>query len=248
MIGNIVAGTLSVPSVPFTPTDISNLYLWLDADDASTFTYSSGVVISQWNDKSGNGYNATQATVSKQPTRATSPSRVVFDGSNDVINTSASFNGNIFTTFAVCRFSSTTQQTLIGIGTGGTAIYFPYYDGASGPKTFYVQIAGAYGTYSADVPASSIEIEVRYDGTGSTNADKMKYHYDGADRTLAFTGTYATTLSRSGQSTSLGAYDTASVLPLNGYISELITYNKVLSGTELTSVRNYLNNKWGVTV
>jgi hypothetical protein len=247
MIGNLVAGTLST-FTPFSPADISNLYLWLDADDASTFTYSSGVVISQWNDKSGNGRNATQATVSRQPTRATSPARVVFDGSNDVINTSATYDGNIFTTFVVCRFSSTTQQTLIGFGTGGTQIYFPFYDGASGPKTFYLQTDAGFGTFSDTVPASSIEVEIRYDGTGSTKADKMKFRYEGSDRTLSFTGSIVTTLARSGQSTSLGAFNTSASLPLNGYISEIVTYNKVLSGTELTQVRNYLGAKWGVTV
>jgi hypothetical protein len=75
MIGNIVAGTLSLGEIVFVnPASISNLYLWLDADDASTFTYSSGTVVSQWNDKSANGYNATQATVANQPSRVTSPS------------------------------------------------------------------------------------------------------------------------------------------------------------------------------
>ena len=37
--------------------------------DANTFTYSSGSVVSQWSDKSGNTRHATQGTVSQQPTR-----------------------------------------------------------------------------------------------------------------------------------------------------------------------------------
>jgi hypothetical protein len=41
--------------------------LWLDAADASTITESGGAV-SQWNDKSGNGRNATQATAGNRPT------------------------------------------------------------------------------------------------------------------------------------------------------------------------------------
>jgi hypothetical protein len=55
----------------FSPSSFSTLSLWLDAADATTFTTSGGV-ISQWNDKSGRGYNVTQGTSSNQPTYSTS--------------------------------------------------------------------------------------------------------------------------------------------------------------------------------
>lgn len=44
--------------------------LWLDATDASTITLN-GTTVSQWNDKSGNGRNATQSTAANQPTYVT---------------------------------------------------------------------------------------------------------------------------------------------------------------------------------
>ncbi|WP_428491676.1 hypothetical protein [Rhodopila sp.] len=50
---------------PFKPTSIPNIALWLDAADASTIAQVSGSV-NQWNDKSGNGYNAMQPTGAKQ--------------------------------------------------------------------------------------------------------------------------------------------------------------------------------------
>ena len=40
----------------FTPTSIPNCQLWMDAADITTMTIASGS-ISQWNDKSGNGYS-----------------------------------------------------------------------------------------------------------------------------------------------------------------------------------------------
>ena len=66
-------GRAASPTVP--PTPPSNLWtpasistaLWLDAADASTITLN-GSTVSQWNDKSGNGFNVSQATVSLQPT------------------------------------------------------------------------------------------------------------------------------------------------------------------------------------
>jgi len=50
---------------------VSGYTLWLDAADASVFTYSSGTIVSQWTDKSGNNYNFTQATLSFQLTDKT---------------------------------------------------------------------------------------------------------------------------------------------------------------------------------
>ncbi|MFM6254192.1 MAG: hypothetical protein ACKPEQ_34470, partial [Dolichospermum sp.] len=48
-----------------TPAQIST-DLWLDAADSSTITLN-GSTVSQWNDKSGNGRNAIQATATNQP-------------------------------------------------------------------------------------------------------------------------------------------------------------------------------------
>jgi hypothetical protein len=58
-------GSLSGGAAPWTPANITTA-LWLDAADSSTITESGGAV-SQWNDKSGNGRNATQATPGFQP-------------------------------------------------------------------------------------------------------------------------------------------------------------------------------------
>jgi hypothetical protein len=244
MIGNIVAGTLSSGEIVFVnPASISNLYLWLDADDASTFTYSSGTVVSQWNDKSANGYNATQATVANQPSRVTSPSTgVKFDGSNDVLSTTASFNGSIFTIFSVIR-DLNSPSTLIGTGSGGTQIYFPYKD----TNNHYFQTETSWGLLNIAQPSGLYEMETRYDGAGSTNADKMKVRYNGSEQTLTFTNTIESTLSRSGETTALGAYNFTPILPISGIISEIVAYNKVLTATELSDVRGYLSTKWGIT-
>lgn len=52
----------------WSPSSISTV-LWLDAADASTITKVNGAV-SQWNDKSGNGRNVSQATSANRPTYA----------------------------------------------------------------------------------------------------------------------------------------------------------------------------------
>jgi len=52
--------------VLWTPANNANTFVWYDAADTGTITTVSGDV-SQWDDKSGNGYNATQATAADRP-------------------------------------------------------------------------------------------------------------------------------------------------------------------------------------
>jgi hypothetical protein len=52
------------------PSSLSGLAVWLDADEASTFSYSSGTLISQWRDKSPRGNHVAQATPANQPSRS----------------------------------------------------------------------------------------------------------------------------------------------------------------------------------
>ena len=59
--------TSRVNAVAWTPASLgSSLALWLDASDASTIT-STGGLVSEWRDKSGNSRHATQATSAYQP-------------------------------------------------------------------------------------------------------------------------------------------------------------------------------------
>jgi len=51
----------------FDPRTIPGCQLWLDGADTNSLTLS-GSSVTQWNDKSGNGYNFTQATSGNQPT------------------------------------------------------------------------------------------------------------------------------------------------------------------------------------
>ena len=68
-----VADAGTVPNVtltdtgPWTPEDLPQCTAWYDAADAATITASGGRV-SQWDDKSSNGYHMTQATEANQPT------------------------------------------------------------------------------------------------------------------------------------------------------------------------------------
>jgi hypothetical protein len=90
----------------WTPADITTA-LWLDAADTSTVTTVSGAV-SQWNDKSGNGRNASQGTPGRRPlyqsNALNSKPVLAFDGSDDILgiaNLTLVKNVSAFSVFCV---------------------------------------------------------------------------------------------------------------------------------------------------
>ena len=100
----------------WTPANITTS-LWLDAGDASTITLNS-TTVSQWNDKSGNGRNATQGTALQQPTYTSNSQNgygiISFDGSNDNLDISSttlitSGNAN-FGVFAAYKAKAATNS------------------------------------------------------------------------------------------------------------------------------------------
>ena len=103
----------------WTPALLSTA-LWLDAADASTITESGGVV-SQWNDKSGNGRNATQVTAGNRPTYTSaalnSKNVVSFNGSTQWFANFSAFNAGHFIAIA----NSTTSKPFAGLHTSTTS-------------------------------------------------------------------------------------------------------------------------------
>ena len=150
----LTPGKLILTATPtWNPTFIETA-LWLDAADASTITESGGAV-SQWNDKSGNGRNATQSTPASRPTLTTSNLNnldvITFDGSDDVIiatlNTGLSSSFAFFTVVVPLRTNAieayVTSQVAsynnywatLGLGgvAGGQKETFSLYDGTNNP-------------------------------------------------------------------------------------------------------------------
>jgi hypothetical protein len=97
------------------------LALWLDAADASTITLN-GSTVSQWNDKSVNGRNASQATAANQPTYTAvglgGKPVVTFDGADDRLVTASTTLGitNSASLIVVAQTSSRSppEQGVVG--------------------------------------------------------------------------------------------------------------------------------------
>lgn len=246
MLNNIV-GTLSVAPTGLSP--VSGMSVWYDANDAGTFTYSSSNIISQWGDKSGNSRNATQATVSEQPTRVTGVINglpvVRFDGSNDYLNFTNILNGDkSFTIFWVLRprnVSSGTYQPSFSTATSpdaddGALHYInPSSQGAAYPfrtRSGWTQYDGA-NTYVANT-----SYLMEFISNDSVYKVFRNGTQESTNQTVGTAPSYITTriAYQNNPGGRYGAFD----------FGEILIYNTELSGTDVTTNRNYLNAKWGL--
>jgi len=226
---------------------VSGASLWLDASDASTFTFSSGTRVSQWNDKSGNGYHFVQATGASQPDRSATQNgkdAVKFKVSGSayfMTNTSlGDWSASAFTFFAVIDFNEGEYSAIIGrnstaglqLGANFTAVNFAISRIGQATASSNLQPTGS----NADVAvykSSGI-------GSGSISVDFYKNGTAGSGALVLFS-------LGSGNKNIIGASSdgTADQFGNNGYICELILYPSQLSDTNRNSVEAYLKTKWG---
>ena len=224
------------------PTDLpvkGGLLLWLDAADDSTFSYSSGNIVSQWRDKSGLNNHSSQATVGNQPSRSTfqnSRKTVNFDGTNDFLDgTSALTLANGYTAFTIVKSSATGERDIITSTTAAQSADIYLYQQAS---------SGKLGNWSNVYTSNPISLNVWY--LFSTNVSSV------GSETLYLNGSSQTSNSRSLTNTRgyrVGAYDTgtSSGEYWSGEIAEILIFNRALSSTEMKQVHTYLGQKWGIS-
>jgi hypothetical protein len=224
------------------PTDLpvkGGLLLWLDAADDSTFSYSSGNIVSQWRDKSGLNNHSSQATVGNQPSRSTfqnSRKTITFDGTNDFLDgTSALTLANGYTAFTIVKSSATGERDIITSTPAAQSTDIYLYQQAS---------SGKFGNWSNVYTSNPISLNVWY--LFSTNVSSV------GSETLYLNGSSQASNSRSLTNTRgyrVGAYYTGSSSGeyWSGEIAEILIFNRALSSTEMKQVHTYLGQKWGIS-
>lgn len=229
----------------FSPSNLSNGLMWLDASDASTITDSGGSV-SQWDDKFGNGNNATQGTGSLQPitgTRTLNGLNVIDFAGNDRFN----LNHDLFdlpsTIFIVAKSDSSTLslQTLLSRRDGSTSsgTFLIRYNVNSNSEISLFTKTGTGSAVSSINPTITIPLLIT---TKCSIPGELHIEAGGvSNTTLVPSDTYD-------NDNSGGSYigSTLSSQYLNGYIAEIIIYGRLLDASETTKVQNYLNTKWGL--
>jgi hypothetical protein len=226
------------------PMDIPNIALWLDAADQPSITLS-GSNVTQWNDKSGRGCNATQVTVERQPTYDSIGKclNFVFSSSQylNLPDSTLPAGNNSYAYFIVA--SSGTNSGNLGIIGGGD---YGTTDGIFGFATSF----RSFRTYwdATDVIAPSV-------GTIATigsNALFESTYTSGGSRFLYMNGvqwasdTPITPRNQGISNNTLGLIDIPIGAYFNGSIREVIVYSNALTTSDRGKVEAYLATKWRI--
>jgi hypothetical protein len=241
---------------PFSPSDLSGLVAWWDASDTATITHSSNAV-SQWNDKSGNGYHLVQSTGAAKPTTNTRTQNGLncldFDG-GDVMTGSISLGLTNFTIVVVSgEDAAQLNKGLFTLHAGsgndyvnGNSLTFETGTVSSGGASQIMDLAcnNAFFTHSGSVnEATPIEAWVGVkSGTGATSLLCLKGSVaPGAGISCSAAGTATGVVMGSRY---FGAESSGS--RFNGPMCEVIVYNVAHTGTDRTNLISYAETRWGV--
>lgn len=226
-------------SSTFTPTDITSLEAWYDAADATTISETSGS-LTQWDDKSGNDYHATQSVSSEQPTvnsRTINSLNVVdFDGTQMLDIPSGFYNvgENPNTIFVVYVSDDDTQnaKTIFGSNGGGKHFYIRTgsnanvsYNCATGNSQAQSSIANSVVTGATNIITG-----------GHDNTSQYMYINGG----IPVSGGTPTSITQT-------VCNISGPFQINGAIAEILVFSEFLSDADKDLVGSYLADKWGPT-
>ena len=237
------------------------LQLWLDASDTSTlFNATTGGslvaadgAVARWEDKSGNGRHATQATSGSRPLRRASGlnglGALDFDGTNDAMTLSVSVFSTLtsLSWFAVVKNddSGANNRTVFGdrVYENDGGLFFTkigtsniFYSRGSANASTRVDVSEAVSFPTTPMMASMVT-------TSSTGTARRNGTSAGTNTTTTASVTY---LNATAIGNSLADDGTLSTLWWDGLICELIFYNTALSDASRSAVESYLMSKWGI--
>jgi len=218
-----------------------NLHAWYDASDLPTVTKDSSNLVSQLNDKSGNGYNLTASGTGSggQPLWVSGGKNsldIIDFASSKIMKAqwSATSQPMTFVAFVYTPPSDGSQDNIwdnydntngsMGFAndssTNNIVAYAPT-NLIAGSSSNYTQKWGLF-TIIYDTTSSSISINGNQKVSGNIGSNSS----------------YGLTLSSHRTSATYGQIK----------LAELLIYNKVLSSDELTKINDYFVNKWGAVL
>jgi len=234
-------GIFSAAGAGGIPQPLAGYSLWLDASDATTFSFSSGSFVSQWRDKSGNTYHFDQVTAAFQPERQSNiqnslPS--VYFNADNLSNNSWNWSTSAFTVVAVVKNRNT--PSFDGIISRGVLNSLQLgYDNAN--KYAISRIGAATSSTNLTNTSSNSDVIVYKSAgilAGVVTTDVYK------NGTAATSSVVVSSVIAGGPNI-LGATRDGGLDPIVGYISEVLIYPSQLSDTDRNTVEAYLKTKWG---
>jgi len=227
------------------------LLLWLDAADDDSFVFSSGTIVSQWRDKSGNNFHANQSTTANQPSRSSvmnSRKGVFFNASTRLDYMLISSGISVPTDASIFIIYKPATQVY------NYAVLIDNYHGSGGNYGFVIQrvsnlsqfyYANANGSGFVDTSASpwtytdNVIQLLSLNKSSSTGTPYISGTAQTGRTVYADTAQYTTGLA-------IGYWGAGGGRFYNGDMCEILIFNRALSSTEMKQVHTYLGQKWGI--
>jgi hypothetical protein len=230
----------------FNPRSIAGLQLWLNASDATSITLN-GSAVSQWSDASGLNNHATQATANNQPAYSTNAVNgrpaVVFDGTNDVFRSSASF-ASTHSIFAVVKMD---ERRIAGIIGGSVNTDLIYGDGSSSfSGTRYGAFGVARAVYGGGTITTGVWQIVSVVLSGGTIPSSLSMWTNGVGGPVVTVTAGTAPNAKMDGSIYIGS--SAGLHWLKGGIAEIIGYSSALGTSSRQQVEKYLSSKYAITL
>jgi len=228
------------------PSQLSDLVLWLDADDTDTITLDGSDNVEQWDDKSGLNKHATQTTSESRPTYAISgmngKGAISFDGNNFL-----NCHGSLFP--ATGNFDFFIVSFLAGVPNGEHHVLLQ--QGTSASDCFLVYSNTTYGDANNQFRIYLVSQLLIGDDLRNTthilrigrNGNIFAYSKDAA---TAVNGTSSASIPQQSSRIGVRLDDTTTMMHYKGNISECILYSRTLTTQEREQIEGYLSHKWGL--
>jgi hypothetical protein len=220
----------------FNPKSVDGLQLWLDASDTTTITQDGSTNVSQWRDKSINGYQAVQNTGQgrDKPTFVTGAQNYVSLAPNQAL--------------VIPTFSYTTSWSVFccmnNVVVGGRWLISPFWDAylvmmgmGTGQKIFNGLLSD---------PGVSTGPHIEYTAAENTNGTGSYVYY--RDGTIQASNNTSYNQVATILNLGIGANATyGDACDGTYYMYEILIYNSYLSDTERQNIESYLAQKWAMT-
>jgi hypothetical protein len=246
-------------SSSLTPPVTSGLILDVNAKSLNTGL----TAVSTWSDTSASGISFTQGTGTNQPTYTANiingQPAVLFDGTNDWMQGSANLalGDSAMTIFSILRPTNLAKSVRGGgylseitntIGNDGD-FYCSIGNNAGEGNNGVVQFAFKYGTDDTDrytTASGEIAIDTNYSirMERTVSSDTKAIYINNTNKitsSLSFVTGWGVPNLQLGRT-----YAGVALYYYQGYIGQLLAYNRILTAEEITAMNTYIFNNWGV--
>jgi hypothetical protein len=234
----------AVASSGFTPSSMTGLQVWLDATDASTFTFGTGSQVATWTDKSSNAYvfTRTASTAVQRNSTINGVTAVDMSGTGGgVTKTSVDVRSMVDqTSFTDCMIFTVVElddadngQTFIHLGSTSRVLL-----DMRNPTTFFDAPFAARLSGSMSQTTATPYLVSAY-----RNGANMKVRLNQVEKLTSSSASGA--VASDSATIGIGAHPDISPYELNGRIGEVVVA-RGYDSTEFSNCETYLKNKWGL--